>query len=152
MGRLDGRVALITGGGRGIGRAVARVFAREGADIAIAELDPATAADAAKEMKQLGRRAIAIAGDIGLAETCEEAVRRTVEEFGQLDILVNNAALTAGMKPFEQFTDEEFMRTFDVSAMATFRLMRAASPHLRKSAAGRVINLTRSVRSRAPRA
>jgi NAD(P)-dependent dehydrogenase (short-subunit alcohol dehydrogenase family) len=67
-------------------------------------------------------------------------VRATVEVLGGLDILINNAALTAGMKPFEEFTDEEFMRTYAVNAMATFRLMRAASPHLRKSPAGRVIN------------
>ncbi len=140
MGRLDGRVALITGAGRGIGRASARVLAKEGADIAIAELDPATAADAAKEIEQLGRRSIAIPCDIGLADSCTEAVQRTVDELGRLDILINNAASTAGMKPFEQFTDEEFMRTYAVNAMATFRLMRAASPHLRKSSAGRVIN------------
>jgi len=140
MGRLDGRVALITGGGRGIGRAVARVLAREGADVAIVEIDPVTTSDAAKEIEQLGRRALAIPGDVGLAETCDEAVRATVDQLGRLDILVNNAALTAGMKPFEQFTDEEFMRTYAVNALATFRLMRAASPHLRKSSAGRVIN------------
>jgi NAD(P)-dependent dehydrogenase (short-subunit alcohol dehydrogenase family) len=142
MGRLDGRVALITGAGRGIGRAVARVLAREGADIAVAELDPETTAEAVREIEGLGRRAIAIPGDIGLAEICEEAVRRTVAELGRLDILINNAALTAGMKPFEQFTDEEFLRTYAVNALATFRLMRAASPHLRRSPAGRVINFS----------
>jgi NAD(P)-dependent dehydrogenase (short-subunit alcohol dehydrogenase family) len=140
MGRLDGRVALITGAGRGIGRASARVLAKEGADIAIAEIDPATAASAAKEVEQLGRRSLAIPGDVALADFCEEAVQRTVDELGRLDILINNAAATAGMKPFEQFTDDEFMRTYAVNAMATFRLMRAASPHLRKSPAGRVIN------------
>lgn len=140
MPKLDGRVALITGAGRGIGRGAALALAKEGADIAVAELDPETAKDAVREIEGLGRRALAIAGDIGLAEMCEEAVRRTVDELGRLDILVNNAALTAGMKPFEEFTDDDFMRTYNVSAMATFRLMRGASPYLRASEAGRVIN------------
>ena len=115
MAKLAGRVALITGAGRGIGRGAALALAKEGADIAVAELDPETAKDAVREIEGLGRRAVAIAGDIGLAETCEEAVRRTVDELGRLDILVNNAALTAGMKPFEEFTDDEFMRTYNVS-------------------------------------
>ena len=140
MGKLDGRVALITGSGRGIGRGAALALAKEGAHIAVAELDTVTAKSAAEEIQALGVRAIALPGDIGLAETCESAVTRTVEDLGRLDILVNNAACTAGMKPFEQFTDEDFMRTYNVSAMATFRLMRAASPHLRASEAGRVIN------------
>ncbi|MCA9511907.1 MAG: SDR family oxidoreductase [Myxococcota bacterium] len=140
MGNLDGRVAIVTGAGRGIGRGVALALAKEGADVAIAELDPATAAAVADEVRALGRRALALPGDIALLETCEEVVRRTVAELGRLDILVNNAAVTAGMKPFEQFTDDEFMRTYAVSALATFRLMRAASPHLRKSPAGRIVN------------
>jgi NAD(P)-dependent dehydrogenase (short-subunit alcohol dehydrogenase family) len=93
-------------------------------------------------MAGLGRRAIAIPGDLGLAESCETAVRRTVEELGRLDILINNATVTAGMKPFEQYSDEEFLRTYAVNAMATFRLMRAASPQLRESPAGRVINFS----------
>jgi len=140
MGKLDGRVALVTGAGRGIGRGVALALAKEGADVAIADIDPATSKGVAEEIAALGRRAIAIPGDIAKLEACEEAVRRTVDELGRLDILVNNAAVTAGMKPFEQFSDDEFMRTYAVSALATFRLMRAASPHLRKSPAGRVIN------------
>lgn len=140
MGRLAGRAALVTGAGRGIGRAVARVLAREGADIAIAEIDPRLAEDAAQEIEGLGRRALSLVGDIADAEVCDAAVRRTVEAFGRLDILINNAASTAGMKPFEEYTDDEFLRTYAVNALATFRLMRAASPHLRASSAGRVIN------------
>lgn len=139
-GRLGGRVALVTGAGRGIGRAVARVLAREGADVAVAELDPALAKDAVEEVEGLGRRALALVGDVGDAQVCDDAVRQTVAALGRLDILVNNAASTAGMKPFEEYTDEEFMRTYAVNALATFRLMRAASPHLRASPAGRVIN------------
>ena len=114
MGKLDGRVALVTGAGRGIGRGAAVALAKEGADVAIAELDATTAKDAAAEIEGLGRRAIAIAGDIALLETCEDAVRRTVAELGRLDILVNNAAITAGMKPFEPLTDDDFMRTCSV--------------------------------------
>lgn len=140
MGRLADRVVLITGAGRGIGRGSARALAKEGADIAIAEIDPVTTKDAAREVEALGRRAVAMPGDIASREFCEEAVRRTVAELGRLDILIHNAATTAGMKSFEEFTDDEFMRTFDVNAMAAFRLMRAASPHLRASPAGRVIN------------
>ena len=143
-GKLAGRVALITGAGRGIGRGVAVAMAKEGADIAIAELDPASAENAAKEIEGLGRRALSLPTDVRSAEACEAAVARTVAEFGRLDILVNNAAVDPKMVPLEQLDDDDFMLVFDVSAMATFRLMRAASPHLRASPAGRVINFASS--------
>ena len=97
MGRLADRVVLITGAGRGIGRGSARALAKEGADIAIAEIDPVTTKDAAREVEALGRRAVAMPGDIAIREFCEEAVRRTVAELGRLDILIHNAATTAGM-------------------------------------------------------
>src|ERR1700752_4575882 len=90
---LDGKVALITGAGRGIGRAIARGLAREGCDVALSALNLETAEEGAAEARALGRRAIAIAADVTLADQVEAMVARTVAELGPIDVLVNNAGI-----------------------------------------------------------
>lgn len=126
--KLQGKVALITGGDSGIGRAVAVLFGREGADVAIVFL-PAEKSDAL-ETKQVvesaGRKCLLIPGDITDRKFCEAAVAKTVETFGQLDILVSNAAYQNRIPDIADITDEEFDRTFKINIYAYFWLCRAA--------------------------
>src|SRR3954469_19931031 len=113
-GKLDGLAALITGGDSGIGRAVAVLFAREGADVAIVYL-PAEQGDAETTERAVvdeGRRALLIPGDVRDSNFCREAVERTVETFGKLDILVNNAAYQQHQESIEDISDEQLERTF----------------------------------------
>ncbi|HEU5482664.1 MAG TPA: SDR family oxidoreductase [Sphingomicrobium sp.] len=140
-GRLNGKVALITGGDSGIGRAVAALYAREGADIAIAYLCEHEDAKKTKEIvEKEGRRAIAIAGDIGSKEFCEKAVRQTVDELGSLDILVNNAGEQHPDKDIRDITENQLKRTFQTNIFGMFFLTQAARPHLEKGSA--IINCT----------
>ena len=115
-GRLDGKVALVTGGDSGIGRAVAALFAREGADIAIAYL---CEHDDAKKTKAIvekeGRKAITIAGDLGSKDCCDAAVKQTVDELGGLDILVNNAGEQHWDKDIRDISEEQLRRTFQTN-------------------------------------
>ncbi|MFK3979708.1 glucose 1-dehydrogenase [Micromonospora sp. NPDC050397] len=148
-GRLEGKKAVITGGDSGIGRAVAIAYAREGADVLIAYLnehDDAT--ETAKLVEQAGRRAVLIAGDVAEAAHCAAVVGRAAEEFGRIDVLVNNAAYQMTHKTIEEITDEEWQYTFDVNITAMFRLVRAALPHLGPGAS--IIN-TSSINSDMPR-
>jgi NAD(P)-dependent dehydrogenase (short-subunit alcohol dehydrogenase family) len=134
--KLKGKVALITGGDSGIGRAVALLFAREGADVAIAHL-PEEQRDAdvvRRAIAREGRRCISLAGDLADADHCIAIVEQTVAELGQLDILVSNAAHQNRKKKIEDITDEEFDRTFKTNVYAYFRLVRAALPHLKAGA------------------
>jgi NAD(P)-dependent dehydrogenase (short-subunit alcohol dehydrogenase family) len=131
--KLRGSVALITGGDSGIGRAVAVLFAREGADVAIVYL-PVEESDAKtteKAVRDEGGRALRIPGDVQDPEFCAEAVDRTVEKFGRLDILVNNAAYQQHQKSIEDITDEQLDRTFRTNIYAYFYMTRAALPHLK---------------------
>ena len=140
-GRLDGKVALITGADSGIGRAVAALFAREGADVAIlylCEHDDAAKSKAIVEKE--GRRAITIAGDIGDKAICEQAVKRTVDELGGLDILVNNAGEQHSDKDISDITEDQLKRTFQTNIFGMFFLTQAAAPHLKKGSA--IINCT----------
>jgi NAD(P)-dependent dehydrogenase (short-subunit alcohol dehydrogenase family) len=140
-GRLDGKVALITGADSGIGRAVAALFAREGADVAILYL---CEHDDAKKTKEIvegeGRRAIAIAGDVGDKAFCERAVKEVVDTLGKLDILVNNAAEQHPDDEITDITEEQLKRTFQTNFFGYFFMVQAARPHLKKGAA--IINTT----------
>lgn len=140
-GKLAGKVALITGADSGIGRAVAIAFAKEGADVAIAYLNEH---DDAKETKQLveaqNRRAVAIAGDIGNEDFCQQLVQQTVEEFGKLDILVNNAAEQHPQESIEGISAEQLERTFRTNIFSMFFLSKAALKHLQEGSA--IVNTT----------
>jgi len=140
-GRLKGKVALITGADSGIGRAVAALFAREGADIAIAYLcEHEDAAKTKAIVEAEGRRAIVIDGDIGSKEFCEKAVERTVGELGRLDIIVNNAGEQHPDKDIRDITEEQLRRTFQTNIFGMFFMTQAARPHLKKGSS--IINCT----------
>jgi len=139
--RLKGKVALITGGDSGIGRAVAALYAREGADIAILYLcEHDDAAKTRQIVEKEGRKAITIAGDIGSKDFCEQAVRRTVDELGRLDILVNNAGEQHSDKDIRDISEDQLKRTFQTNIFGMFFLTQAALPHLREGSA--IINCT----------
>lgn len=129
--KLKGKVALITGGDSGIGRAVAVLFAREGADVAICHLaEDRDAETTRKAVEKEGRKAIVIAGDVSDKEFCEQAVAKTVEVFGRLDILVNNAAFQIHSSDFADLTDEHFDTTLKTNLYGYFQMAKAALPHL----------------------
>ena len=139
--RLNGKVALITGGDSGIGRAVAALFAREGADIAIVYLcEHDDAAFTKGIVEKEGRRAITIAGDIGDKRCCESAVQQTINELGQLDILVNNAGEQHYDEDIGNITEEQLKRTFQTNVFGMFFMTQAAMPHLSRGSA--IINCT----------
>lgn len=138
-GRLEGMAALITGGDSGIGRAVAIAYAREGADVAIAYLhETEDARDTARLVEAAGRRSLLLPGDIADPGHCRRIVQRVADDFGRLDILVNNAAHQDSFKDLEAITDEEWQRTFAVNIHAMFYLAKAALPHMRPG--GAIIN------------
>ena len=139
--RLDGKVALITGADSGIGRAVAALFAREGADVAILYLcEHDDAARTREIVEKEGRRAVTIAGDIGDKDFCERAVRQTVDELGRLDILVNNAGEQHSDEDIRDITEDQLKRTFQTNIFGMFFLTQAAMPHLGEGSA--IINCT----------
>jgi NAD(P)-dependent dehydrogenase (short-subunit alcohol dehydrogenase family) len=140
-GRLAGRVALITGGDSGIGRAVALAFAREGADVAIAYLDEDhDAAETRRVVEAAERRALLLPGDIAEDGHCAELVRKTVAELGRIDILVNNAAYQGkSVDNLDQLTDERVRRTLTVNVVAMFNLVRHALPRMKPGSA--IINV-----------
>lgn len=141
-GKLSGKVALITGGDSGIGRAVSIRFAQEGAEVAIVYLDEhEDAEDTRQRVARTGRRCVTIAGDLGSPEFCRLAVARTIETFGRLDILVNNAAEQHAHRSIGEVTPEELQRTFATNIFAMFYFVQAALPHLEKQA-GVIINST----------
>ena len=148
--RLAGRVAVITGGDSGIGRAVAIAYAREGADILISYLNEQEDADAretARHVEAAGRRCVLVPGDIAEAAHCRAIIERAVNELGRIDILVNNAAFQRTYGSLEDIPDEEWSYTFRTNIEAMFHLAKAAVPHMRPGSS--IINTT-SIQSDKP--
>ncbi len=135
-GKLEGKIALITGGDSGIGRSVAYLYAREGADVAIVYLpEEQEDAEVVREaVEAIERKCLLLPGDLADPDFCKKAVEKTVKQFGRLDILVSNAAHQS-RKTLAELTDEELERTYQVNVYAYFRLVRAALPHLKPGAA-----------------
>lgn len=147
-GRLHNKVAIVTGGDSGIGRAVAIAFAREGADVAISYLNEhKDAEETARFVQAAGRRVLLIDGDIGDEHHCEELVRRTVEELGRLDVLVNNAAFQRTHDKLEDFTRDEIETTFRTNIQSMFFLAKAAARHMKPGSS--ILNTT-SIQSDKP--
>lgn len=140
-GKLAGRKAVITGGDSGIGRAVAIAFAREGADVLISYLNEhEDAEETARWVREAGRKAILVAGDIQTEEKCKELIERAVKEMGGIDILVNNAAYQMAHESLQELSADELDRTFRTNVYAMFYLCRFAEPHMQPGST--VINTT----------
>jgi NAD(P)-dependent dehydrogenase (short-subunit alcohol dehydrogenase family) len=134
--KLKGKVALITGADSGIGRAVAVMFAREGANVAVAYLNEHDDAEETKRaVEKEGRHCITLSGDVADPDFCEDAVRRTVKEFGRLDVLVNNAAFQEHVQDFVDLTNQHFDRTIKTNLYGYFYMAKAAVPHMKSGSA-----------------
>lgn len=140
-GKLEGKVALITGGDSGIGRATAILYAKEGADLAILYLNEHGDAEATRRrVEELGRKCLLISGDVGDEQFCRDAVRQVIDRFGKLDILVNNAAEQHPRQDIQEISPEQLVRTFQTNIFGYFFMAQAALPHLKPGSA--IINTT----------
>lgn len=139
-GKLQDKVALITGGDSGIGRSVAVLYAREGADVAIVYLkeEQVDAEETAKHVENEGRKCLLIAGDVKDSKFCQKAVKKTVDEFGKLDVLVNNAAFQQHQKIITDIDDEQFEKTFKTNIFGYFYMAKAALKYLKEG--GAIVN------------
>ena len=142
MPRLDGRVAIVTGAAQGIGAAYARALAAEGARVVIADVQDGAAA--AAEIARAGGEAMALTADVTDAQSCAAMVEATVERFGGIDVLVNNAALFGQLerRPFENIDNDEWDRVIAVNVTGAFLCVRAAAPEMREKGHGKIINIT----------
>ena len=140
--RLAGKVAVVTGGGSGIGRGIVLALAREGADVAIPDLQVLNAEKVAEEVKGLSRRAMALKTDVTSSADVKSMIDRTRDAFGKIDVLVNNAGAAAapGM-PFTNNTEEDWDRTFAVNTKSVFLTCKAIAPYFIERKAGRIINI-----------
>ena len=140
-GKLEGKVAIITGGDSGIGRAVAVAFAIEGADCLISYLEEhEDAKETARMVEEKGRRCVTHAGDVGQESTCREIVVKTLKEFGKIDVLVNNAAVQYPKDDLMEISEEQLEKTFRTNIFSYFFLTKAALPNLKKGSA--IVNTT----------
>ncbi len=142
-GKLEGKVALISGGDSGIGRSVAVMFAREGADIAFVYLNEKEDAEQTRSLVESeGRVCLPIKADIGKAASCKSAVAKTVKKFGRLDVLVNNAAEQHPQDDIDAITEKQLIATFSTNVFPMFYLTQAALPHLKEHTGSSIINTT----------
>ncbi len=148
--QLNGRVALVTGGSQGIGKAVAAMLAQEGASVVIAARGAELLDKVATEIRAAGGKVHAVAADVSQAADCERLVAETIKTFGRLDILVNNAG-TSATGEFESVTDEAWQADFNLKLFAAIRLARLVVPGMRQHGWGRIINMT-NIGAKQPRA
>jgi len=141
MNRLDGRVAIITGAGQGIGKAIALGMAREGAAVVIAEINGGNAQEVQSELQESGQRALAVPTDVSREESVLAMVERCLKEFGRIDILVNNAGIYP-VSPVEEMAEEEWNRVIGTNLIGTFLCSKAVVPRLLEQRWGRIINMT----------
>ena len=139
--RFEEKAVLVTGGARGLGRSVALSFARQGASVAIADIDEATARETAGEISKLGRRVGVIIADVCDQSSAEGVVQRTVTELGGLDILVNNAGV-ASVEPFLEISENEWDRVFSVNAKGVLFSLQAAARVMKERGGGKIINVS----------
>ena len=140
--RLQDKVAFITGGGAGIGRAISLMFAREGADVSLAARSTTQMEEIALEIKTMGRRALVNTMDITSVEQVEGAVERTIDKFGRIDILVNNSGIAGPTAPVYEITPEQWDEVFAVNLRGAFLCCRAIVPFMIKQGGGKIINLS----------
>jgi NAD(P)-dependent dehydrogenase (short-subunit alcohol dehydrogenase family) len=140
MGVLEGKVALVTGAGAGVGRGIARRYAREGATVVVVEIDEANGMQVAREVEILGARSLFIRVDVSNKSQVEDAVAETMKHFGRLDILVNNASKLSPNVLLEHKTDEMLQATLAVGTWASWWFMQLAMPIMRQQGGGRIIN------------
>ncbi len=142
-GKLEGKKAIITGGDSGIGRAISIAFAREGADVLIsylADVEDGDANETANYVRDAGKKAILMKGDIRNPEHCKDIIEKAVKEFGQIDILVNNAAFQMARQSLAEISNEEWVKTFDTNIHPMFYLCKAAEAHMKPGSS--IINTT----------
>jgi len=139
--QLTEKVALVTGGARGLGRAIASTFAEHGAAVALVDLDQAGTAETAQLVRSHGTRCCEIIADLTQRGAAADAVRRTVAELGRLDILVNNAGM-ASVQPFLDIAEDEWDKVFAVNVRGTLAMLLAAAPVMKEQGGGRIINIT----------
>jgi dehydrogenase/reductase SDR family member 4 len=141
MPSLQGRTAIVTGGGRGIGKAIARRFAAEGANVVIASRKIENLRAAAEEFKDLPGKTLPVPCHVGKTDELERLVKLTEAEFGPADILVNNSATNIGQGPALEVTDEAILKTFEINVLAAMRLIRLTAPKMMERGRGSIINI-----------
>ncbi len=142
MGKLEGKAAVVTGGGRGIGRAICIGFAKEGADVVV---NYATKDQPAREVVEviqgMGKKAVAVKGNVAVKADVERIMQTAVDQFGKIDILVNNAAIIPTRKSFNEIPPAEFQQVLTTNVMGVWLTTRAVSPHMKEHGKGKIINI-----------
>jgi len=138
--RLDGKVAIITGAGRGIGRAIALVLAREGADVVVNDVDSFSAEATASEVRAMGRRALSITADVSVKEEVIKMVEIAIKAFGKIDILVNNAGIFSSI-PLEDITEENWDKTMKINLKSVFLCSQAVMKLMKRQRSGKIVNI-----------